>query len=285
MGSRVAVVTDSTACLPADLAGASGVQVVPLLVVMDGRSRTEGVEVTPGQVAEALRAMQPVSTSRPSPETFAERYRALLDGGAEAVLSVHLSGELSGTVDAARAAAAEVGTPERPVRVVDSRSLGMGLGYAVLAAADVLAAGGDLDGAARTAARVGMSAAGYFYVDTLEYLRRGGRIGGAQAALGSALAVKPLLQLVDGRLERLDRVRTASKALARLEEIVRSEAGTRPVDLAVHHMAAPNTAERLAGHLRERLPGARRLVVNEVGAAVGAHVGPGMIAVVICPVP
>ncbi len=284
MGPRVAVVTDSTACLPADLVAASGVQVVPLQVVMDGRSRAEGVEVTPGEVAEALRAMRTVTTSRPGPETFAERYRQILADGAQAVLSVHLSGELSGTVDAARTAAAEVGTADRPVRVVDSRSLGMGLGYAVLAAADVLAAGGDLERAAETAARVGMSAAGYFYVDTLEYLRRGGRISGAQAALGSALSVKPLLQLVDGRLERLDRVRTASKALARLEEIVQTEVAGRPVDLAVHHLAAPNTAERLAAHLRDRLPDVRRLVVNEVGAAVGAHVGPGMIAVVICPV-
>jgi DegV family protein with EDD domain len=284
MGPRVAVVTDSTACLPADLAAAGEIAVVPLLVMLDGRSGAEGVEISAAQVADALRAMRPVSTSRPSPQTFVDRYRALLDEGAGGVVSVHLSGELSGTVDAARTAAAQVSTPERPVLVVDSRSLGMGLGYAALAAAQAARAGRSADDVAEVAARVGISAAGYVYVDTLEYLKRGGRIGGAQAALGSALAVKPLLQLVDGRLEQLDRVRTASKALGRLEELVEAEARGRAVNLAVHHLAAQRPAELLAAHLRQRLPDLGRLVVNEVGAAVGAHVGPGMIAVVVSPV-
>jgi DegV family protein with EDD domain len=285
MGSLVAVVTDSTACLPADLLAGRRITVVPLQVVIDGHSGAEGLEVSPEQVADALRAKRTVTTSRPSPQTFADAYRRLLAEGAAGIVSVHLSGELSGTVDAARTAAAEVTDPERPVQAVDSRSLGMGLGYAVLAADEAAREGRPADQVAEVAARVGMSAAGYFYVDTLEYLRRGGRISGAQAALGSALAVKPLLQLVDGRLERLDRVRTASRALARLEEIVRAEAGDRTVNLAVHHLAAAAPAELLAGRLRDRLPAVRQVVVNEVGAAVGAHVGPGMIAVVVSPVP
>ncbi len=123
----------------------------------------------------------------------------------------------------------------------------------------------------------------YFYVDTLDYLRRGGRIGAAQALLGSALAVKPLLELDGGRIELLEKVRTASKAIARLEEIVAERAQARRVDVAVHHLAAPERAERLAGRLRDRLPGLAELHISEVGAVIGAHTGPGLLGVVVSP--
>jgi len=121
------------------------------------------------------------------------------------------------------------------------------------------------------------------YVDTLEYLRRGGRVSPAVAMLGSALAVKPILHLVDGRLEVLERVRTASRALARLEELVVEGAGDRPVDVGVQHLASAERAEQLADRLRVRLPRLGELFVSEVGAVVGAHVGPGMIGVVVAP--
>ncbi len=124
----------------------------------------------------------------------------------------------------------------------------------------------------------------WFYVDTLEYLRRGGRIGAAAAMLGSAMSVKPLLHVVDGRLEPLERVRTASRAMARLEELVVEECGSREVDLAVQHLAAPERAEQLADRLKQRVPRIRQLVVGEVGAVVGAHVGPGMLAAAVSPV-
>lgn len=123
----------------------------------------------------------------------------------------------------------------------------------------------------------------YFYVDTLDYLRRGGRIGAAQALLGSALAVKPLLQLDGGRIEMLEKVRTASKAIARLEEIVVDRAGTSSVDIAVHHLAAPERAAALAERLRERVPGLVDLHVSEVGAVIGAHTGPGLLGAVVSP--
>ncbi len=123
----------------------------------------------------------------------------------------------------------------------------------------------------------------WLYVDTLEYLRRGGRVGAAAAMVGSALAVKPLLNLADGRLEPLERVRTASRALARLEELAVRAAGSRPVDLAVQHLAAAERAEDMAERLRRRIPGVRSVYVGEVGAVVGAHVGPGMLGVVVAP--
>ena len=283
MGAGVAVVTDSTACLPPELIAETSVTVVPLQVVVDGRALAEGAAISGAEVAEALAAHRQVTTSRPSPQAFAETYRALVAAGAAEVVSVHLSGDLSGTVDAARAGAREVAEEGVQVLVVDSRSLGMGLGYAVLAAADAAAGGAPGPEVAERAARVAMTSATYVYVDTLEYLHRGGRIGAAQAAVGSALSVKPLLHLVDGRLESLERVRTASRALERLVEIVVAETGRDEADLAVHHLAAPESAQQVAGLLRERVPRLRRMVISEVGAVVGAHVGPGMVAVVVSP--
>ena len=277
--SDVAVVTDSTAYLPPGMADRHGIAEVPLHVVLGARTGAEGLEVSPGDVAQALaeRRMQ-VSTSRPTPGEFAALYRSL---GASSVVSVHLSAELSGTYDAAVLAAAEVAGDGIDVRVVDSRMLAMGLGFAVVAAAQAAGTGGDVD--AVVAAAVGCAGRTdmVFYVDTLEHLRRGGRIGAAAALVGTALAVKPLLHVTDGRIAPLEKVRTASKALARLEDIAVSRAGDGPVDLAVHHLAAQDKASALLDRLRGRIPSLVSSHVSEVGAVVGAHVGPGLLGVVV----
>jgi DegV family protein with EDD domain len=283
MPDCVAVVTDSTAYLPAEMAEQSQIAVVPLQVIVGGCSLTEGVEVTSAQIADALRDGQLVTTSRPSPQEFVMTYRRLAAEGAAGIVSVHLSADLSGTIDAARIAASEVAADGIGVDVVDSRLLGMGLGYAALAAARAAQGGQPAAAVVEVALRQALATGVWLYVDTLEYLRRGGRIGAAAAWLGSALAVKPLLYLADGRIEPLERVRTTSRALARLEEIAVTEAGERPVDLALQHLAAPERAQELAERLRERVPGVRRMVVDEVGAVVGAHVGPGMLGVVVAP--
>ncbi|CAM5303208.1 DegV family protein [Streptomyces tanashiensis] len=162
-----------------------------------------------------------------------------------------------------------------PVRVVDTRMVGMALGFCALAAAEVAEAGGSLDEAVAAAEKRASGTSAFFYVDTLDYLRRGGRIGAAQALLGSALAVKPLLELDGGRIELREKVRTASKAIARLEEIAVERAGSGSVDIAVHHLSAPERAAALADRLRERVPGIEELQVSEVGAVIGAHTGPG----------
>lgn len=279
MPERVAIITDSTAYLPAGLAETMSVTVVPLHVVLDGVAGIEGVDVTPAEVAAALTGRRAsVTTSQPSPGTFLAAYRAALDAGANAVVSVHISAELSGTVQAARLAAHEVGPA---VTVVDSRSTAMGLGFAVLAAAEVAAAGGDAEAAVASARATAERTTTMFYVDTLEYLRRGGRIGAAQKWLGTALAVKPLLHVADGQIVPLEKVRTTSRAIARLEELVVAAAGGAEVDLAVQHLAAPQRATDLAQRLTARLAGVRTSYLSEVGAVVGAHVGPGLLGVVI----
>ncbi|WP_431678498.1 DegV family protein [Kitasatospora sp. KL5] len=280
MPGHLALVTDSTAYLPQDAVDRHRIEVVPLSVVVGDEVLTEGVEISPKDVAEALRAKRRVTTSRPNPETFAAAYRAAAEAGATGIVSVHISSELSGTYDAAKLAAAQA---EIPVEVVDSRLVGMALGHCVLTAAQAAEAGLGPAEAAAEAARRSALTRGFFYVDTLEHLRRGGRIGAARALLGSALAVKPLLHLSGGRIEPLEKVRTASRAIARLEEIAVECAGDDEVDIAVHHLAAEDRAEPLAERLRERVPGLRNLYVGEVGAVIGAHVGPGLLAVVVSP--
>jgi DegV family protein with EDD domain len=239
-----------------------------------------GEEIDSAAVAAALRGWTPVTTSRPAPATLLAGYEKLAADGATAFVSVHISAEMSGTYAAAQLAARDAPVP---VRVVDSRSLGMGLGFATLAAAEAAEAGGDVETVAAAAESRAAGTRAYFYVDTLEHLRRGGRIGSAQALIGSALAVKPLLELRDGRIEPLERVRTSSRALARLEELTVAAAAGQ-VDVAVHHLACPERAEQLSERLAARLPDVRRRYVLEVGAVVGAHVGPGMVAAVLAPV-
>lgn len=280
-GQVTAVVTDSTAHLTVDEASQLGVEVVPLDVVISGRTGQDGVDVQSRQVAAALTDWQPVSTSRPTPARFLAAYEKARQAGARGVVSIHLSAELSGTVDAARLAARGASLP---VTVVDSRQIGLGFGFAVLDAARQAAAGGDADQVASIAAAACQAASTVFYVDTLEYLRRGGRIGAASAFLGGVLSVKPLLEVRDGRIEPVEKVRTASRALARLQDLAVARAGDgRPVRIGVHHLDAADRAEQVRLALAERLPQASTTIVRELGAVIGAHVGPGVVAVVVSP--
>lgn len=251
----------------------------PVVVTVAGRSYEEGVEITPHQVAEALKEWQPVSTSRPTPAEFSSLFESARTAGADAVVSIHLSSELSGTYESAVLAAR---TAPIPVEVLDSRSIGMGLGFAVLAAARTAAAGAQLPAVAAAAQAVIDEAQVLFYVDTLEYLRRGGRIGAASAMFGTALRVKPLLQVLDGKVQPLEKARTSGKALARLVDLAVERAGGAPVDVAVQHLDSPVRAQEVADALRERL-GLERVIIDEVGAVVGTHVGPGMVSVSLAP--
>lgn len=282
--SSVRIVTDSTASLPPEVAAERGVVVVPLQVVIGAEVFDEGADgATPETVAEALRDFRPVSTSRPSPATMLEIYERAARDGATAVVSIHLSGEMSGTFESAQLAARKASIP---VLAVDSRQVGVATGFAALAAADVLDAGGTAEEAAAAAAARAEASSSLFYVDTLEYLRRGGRIGAAAALFGGALAVKPLLQIADGRVATLEKVRTAARALGRLEELAVQAAGDGPVDVCVAHLASPDRAAQLAAslgtRLEENLEG-REVWCGELGAVLGAHVGPGMLAVCVAP--
>lgn len=273
---RVGVVTDSTAYLPAGLAQRYDVVVVPLQVTLGARSGADGIDVTPADVARYLAEPRArATTSQPSPAAFAEAYAAC---DADEIIAVHLSSRLSGTAAAARSAATQAG---RSVQVVDSRSTAMGLGFAVLAAAEAAAGDADAADVAAAAEAAVRRTRTLFYVDTLEHLRRGGRIGHAAALVGTALSVKPILQVRDGEIAPLEKVRTASRAIARLEELIVAEAGDDEVDIAVHHLAAPDRASAVATRLRAAVPGLRTLYESEVGAVVGAHVGPGLLGVVV----
>ena len=277
----IAIVTDSTSSLSAGDAAREHITVVPLQVVIGADVYVEGEDVTAEMIAQALSAYQQVSTSRPTPDEFLAVYERLAAEGAEAIVSVHLSRRMSGTLESAELAAKQASVP---VTCVDSTQVGIATGFAAGRAARARDAGEDAVGVAEAARRAGEASSALIYVDTLEYLRRGGRVGSAAALIGSALAVKPILTIDEGAVVPLERVRTKAKALARLETLAleRTAACEDGFDIGVQHLAGLSTAtavaERLATALeRESIP------VDEVGAAIGAHVGPGMVSVTITP--
>jgi DegV family protein with EDD domain len=278
-----AVVTDSTAYLPEGFADRHAVHVVPLTVHVDDRTGRDGIDIGPDELAKALREHRTVTTSRPNPEDFAARYRELLDSGCDGVVSVHLSRDLSGTWESARLAATEV-DPAR-VRVVDSRTIAMGLGFAALQAAAVASSGADGEEVEAAAVAAAARTRCTFVVETLDYLRRGGRIGAAAALFGTALAVKPILHVSEGRIQPLEKVRTTSRALARLVDLAEAASRELPpgtLRLAVHHLGAPDRAAELAARVDERIPGSAGCFVSEVGAVIGAHTGPGVLGIAVC---
>lgn len=282
---RTAVVTDSAAALPASWVAGLEVEgllsVIPMPVMVGADIYGEGEDDILETIALALAAGTPVKTSRPSPGQFEQAYRAARDRGFESVVSIHISGDLSGTADAARLAAARV---DIPVEVVDSRTVGMALGMAVQAGVESAAAGtGAADVAAAASGRAGATKV-YFYVPSLEQLRRGGRIGAAASLLGTMLAIKPILAVDGGRIVPLEKVRSAARAVARLEEIVVAEARANtgpPVRLAVHHFGNPEEAEGLAGRLAAALPGCAPAQISSLPAVLAAHAGLGVLAVII----
>ena len=279
MATSVGIVTDSTCYLPRGWAAERGIGVVPVQVIVSGRPYDETDDDQADRVAQALRDWSTVTTSRPSPERFLRAFQAAADAGLQGVVVPTLSAAMSATHESAVMAARE---SPIPVQVVDSRSIAMGLGFAVLAGARAAAEGQDLDAVAAVVQQRAWAAEVMFYVDTLEYLRRGGRVSATRAAVGQALQVKPLLHVHEGKVEPLERVRTPAKAIARLEDLAIQAAGDREVEVAVQHLAAAERAGELADRLAARLPGVP-IVQCPVGGVVGAHVGPGMVAVVISP--
>lgn len=280
----IVVVTDSTASLSPQVAAERGITVVPLQVIIEDASYDEGApEATPEAVAAALKEKRSVSTSRPAPAVFSEVYERLAADGATEIVSVHLSREVSGTFESAQLAA---GRAPVPVTCVDTRQVGVATGYAVLSAIESLAAGGTAADAAAAARQRAAAASSLFYVDTLEYLRRGGRIGSAAAVVGGALAVKPLLTIADGVIATAEKVRTARRAITRLQDLAVAAAAEQPVEVTVAHLASPERAEEMAERLAERLSEGlegREVACTELGAVLGAHVGPGMLAICVAP--
>lgn len=270
----VVVVTDSSACLSPELVDRFGIRVVPLHLLSGGRDLRDGIDPIPDDLSG-------VTTSGASPGELTDAYaEALEQSGGDGVVAVHISRGLSGTWEAGRQAAQKLG---EKVRIVDSESTGMGLGFPALAAARVARAGGGLKVVYQRAVEVAARGRTFIVVDRLDHLRRGGRIGTAAALLGTALAMKPVLHIVDGKLVLREKTRTSSKALTKLVDAAVEQAGTGPAAVAVHHSHAAERAEDVVAQLKDRIPDLSEVVVTEIGAVLGAHVGPGAVGVVVCP--
>jgi DegV family protein with EDD domain len=262
----VAIVTDSTAALPPQLTASRSITVIPLTLNFGGKSLLDGVDIRPEDFYRELPlATAHPTTSQPSPGRFAEAYTALLADHA-AVLSIHISQKLS---------AADMTDPKR-VKVVDSENVSMSLGLLTLAASALASSGAGADAIEAKVLEMKRHVQTYFSVATLEFLRRGGRIGRASALLGSVLQVKPVLCIRDGLVTPLERVRTFDRALNRIVELTKEVDRGQGVCVIVGHADALADAERIAAELD---PIAETLMIQPLGPVVGAHAGPGVVGV------
>src|SRR4051794_30865878 len=277
--SQVAVVTDTTHYAPRALLQAHDIREVSLYVNLGDHHERESAMPDFDAFYERLRQLDQLpTTSQPSIGDFLEVYEPLAAEGRD-IVSVHIAGGISGTVESARQAAQELVAkhPERRVEVIDSRSACGGIALCALAGRAVAAAGGDVDAvAARVMEAVEVNKI-WFAVDTLEFLRRGGRIGTAQAWLGGALKIKPILTL-SGEITPVERVRTSGRAFERMVEFLRAQHEDGHDAWIVQHVQAHEQAERLADEGREVF-GSDPLFVSEIGPVIGAHVGPGLLGV------
>jgi DegV family protein with EDD domain len=275
----VAVVTDSTSYLPRDLVAARGIHEVSLYV-SDGAGQRRELDISDyARFYADLRAATDLpTTSQPSIGDFEAVYEPLVAAGSD-VVSVHISAGISGTAESARQAAAEVVRrhPDRRVEVVDSTVSAGALGLVVLAATQSAATDGDVDEVLGATNAAIAAIRFWFAVDTLEYLRRGGRIGAAQAWLGGALKIKPILTL-DGQITPVERVRTSRRAFERMVEYLRSRHADGADAWVVQHVQSPEVAARLVEQ-GLAIFGSEPVFVSEVGPVIGAHVGPGLVGI------
>ncbi len=273
----VCVVTDSTADLPRDEAAASGITVVPLNVLFGSTSLLDGIEISPQEFFQRLPGEKTLpKTSQPAAGSFLETYQRLLAEGASGIVSVHISGKLSGTINSARTARDSLDDPSRVV-VVDSGSVSAALAYGARAAAAAAAAGGRLEQVAQAAQDAMARTHLFVTLETLEYLQKGGRIGRARAWFGGVLSIKPVLAIVDGEIVPLERVRTHSRAISRVIELAAAQSHVSDVTLL--HSAPDADVEAVRTRLAEAMPQAR-LRVGWLGAVVGVYAGPNAIGIV-----
>jgi DegV family protein with EDD domain len=279
--AQVAVVTDSTAYLPPDLVERDHIHVVPLYVVFGGDRTVPETEITdyPAFFEELRSAESLPTTSQPSVGDFVSVYEPLLADGGE-VVSLHISGGLSGTTEAARQAAQALerdGKAGDRVRVIDSATTAGGLGLLVLAAASAVRRGAGAEDVAAHVTQARAELKMWFALDTLEFLKRGGRIGAASAWIGSTLKVKPILTL-ESEMVPVERVRTSARMFDRMVEYARQRHESGADGWAVQHINAPEQCERLVEACRETF-GREPLIVSEIGPVLSAHTGPGLLGV------
>ncbi len=273
----VRVVTDSTADLPPELAAGLGIEVVPLFVHFGDEQLRDGVDISSEQFFRRLqREARTPTTSQPPPGAFREVYRRLAAEGASGIVSIHISAKLSGTVASAQQGAANLDGAD--VRVVDSGSVSLALGMAAVAAAESARAGASLEEVIAVAEGKLRRTHLLFVLDTLEYLRRGGRIGRGMEIVGTLLKVKPLATIEAGEVVAIGRVRTKPKAI---EEVLRRVTVLRPLEQAmVVHATTPDEADYLADRLHGLEPGAP-ITRGRIGPVLGVHAGPGVLGVAV----
>ncbi|HUB98319.1 MAG TPA: DegV family protein [Solirubrobacterales bacterium] len=278
--AQTAVVCDSTCYLPAPLVEERGIEVISLYVSVDGQQEKETEIADYGAFFERLRASQSgATTSQPSIGDFTSVYEPLLAAGKE-IVSIHISSGISGTFEAANQARdrlVEEGKGGERIRVMDSRSAAGGMGLCALGASSAAAAGADGEAVLARAEEVRTALKMWFAIDTLEYLRRGGRIGGARAWIGSALKIKPILTLEE-EITPVERVRTRARSLERLRDYARQRHESGADGWVVQHIQDDETASALADDCRE-IFGCEPVFTSEIGAVLGAHVGPGLLGV------
>lgn len=276
--AKVAVVTDSTAYIPRETMDGYPIYSAPLQLIWGDQTYRDGLDITPTEFYERLpQAKVTPTTSQATPAAFLDLYGKLLDEGYE-ILSLHLSGKLSGTLDSATQA--KENFPGAKIALVDTETTAMAMGFQVLAAARAAKQGASLNECVSLAEQMRGKTGVLFVVSNLEFLRRGGRIGGAQAFLGTALNLKPILELRGGKIEAVERVRTMSKAIDRLIDLFEERIGDRrPIRIASLHAAAPEEARLLLERTRQRFSEDEvvETVYSEISPVLGTHTGPGTI--------
>lgn len=275
--SKVAIVTDSTSNLPEDLVSHYSIHVIPLQLIWAGDSYRDGLDINPLEFYTRLKtAKEMPSSSQPSPAAFQRVYTELLDQGYD-IVSVHISSKLSGTLDSAIQAKNTLGTDR--IALIDTFSASMGLGFPVLVAARAVSDGASFDEVIRATESAAKRTGVFFVVSTLEFLHRGGRIGGAAAFLGTALGLKPILMVADGKVDAKEKIRTMAKALDRVTDILVENVGDRKLHLSVLHANAPTEAENLLQNAKDRLPSGAIVesFLTPVSPVIGTHTGPGTV--------
>ena len=278
--SKVAIVTDSTAYIPPDLIEQYHISVAPLVLIWGDETYEDGVDIQPDEFYTRLKDAKVMpSTSQATPKSFHKIYTDLLEQDYE-ILAILISSPLSGTVASAVQVQAEM--PEAPIEIVDSYNTAMAMGFQVLLAARAAEEGANLAECREVAERACEHTGVIFAVDTLEFLHRGGRIGGASRYLGTALNIKPILEVREGRIEALEKVRTRKKSFTRLVELIGERIdGREPVRLATLHANSPQDAQELLT-LGENMFNPVETVFSEVSPVIGSHVGPGTVGLAYC---
>jgi len=275
--SKIAVVTDSTTYMPPELVKKHNISVAPQVLIWGDQTYKDGVDINSGEFFTRLKTTKVMpTTSQVAVISFQEIFQDLVDKGFE-VLALLVSSKLSGTVQSAMQARDLMSTARDKVNVVDSQSVAMALGFQALAVARAIEAGASLKEAIALAEKSHEYTGVFFAVDTLEFLHRGGRIGGAQRFIGSALNLKPILAIQDGRVEGIERIRTKSKAQDRVLELCIEKVNRRsPVRLATLHANAAEDAKALLTRAEQALNPIES-IFTEVSPTVGTHAGPGTV--------